>query len=88
MSDSVRKNLVLKDTGFMKKLYWRLVRRVWKNKLSNSISNDSIDELTLPHNNTIVNHYDYCDWIYRCSKTPDGLCNWCEDSGYCKMKNK
>lgn len=89
MSDSTRKNLVLKDTGYLKKLYWRIIRRVWKNKISNTITNGDITELELPNNNTIVGKYEYHDWIYRCDKDADWQsCSWCKDNGFCKIKNK
>ena len=88
MSDSIRKKAIIKDKGHLKESYWRMIRRIWKHKVKVSISKDDIENLTLPDPKAIVNDYDYSDYTLDCRGTELQLCDWCEDSGYCKMKNK
>jgi hypothetical protein len=51
-------------------LYWRRVRSAIKNKIR---SCDDLDKLEIPNPKTIVNDYDYCDYIidYEHDKGPD-----------------
>ncbi len=88
MSDSIRKKGIFKDKGPLKESYWRMIRRIWKHKVKVSISNDDVENLTLPQPKAIVNDYDYSDYSIDCRGTESKLCDWCEDSGYCKMKSK
>lgn len=60
MSRSRKKYSIVKDVGFMKKLYWKVIRRVSKQYLN---SNKEI-----PQPKEIINDYDYCDWKIKYSK--------------------
>ncbi len=65
MGKSYKKNPVVKDKGFDKDNYWRRVRGTTKNILrSKDIS--ELEEVPLPNPKTIVNDYDYRDWINSC----------------------
>lgn len=64
-----RKKPIIKDNGFHKDNYWRTVRRVQKSQLSKIPRNIDVTDLEddldvdIPPNKSIVNDYDYCDWI-------------------------
>jgi len=75
MSRSRRKPII-KDGGFGSE-YWRTIRRVWKHQIRKIPRNvvswisvddneiDFLDSVDLPHQRSIVNDYDYCDYIFR-----------------------
>lgn len=66
-----RKKAIYKDKGFRKKDYWKTVRRVHKVIIQKHKSDFIYDyhgdfgkEFNLPNPKSIVNDYDYCDYIY------------------------
>lgn len=52
-----RKLPVLKDKSFKKKLYWRNIR----SRINQLVR---VGEEELPDPKTLINDYDYIDWIY------------------------
>ena len=63
MSRSKRKDII-KDGGFSSE-YWRHVRRVQNNSLRSNLQLIDLEEIEIPQPKTIVNDYDYCDYIFR-----------------------
>ena len=55
MSRSYRKPY-FKVKGYMKSIYWRVIRRVNKNLMKSNKE--------LKHPKEIINDYDYCDYIW------------------------
>ena len=53
-----RKKPIIKDTCWTE-LYWRPIRREWKQKLKSQLYND---DFYLRNPKEIINDYDYCDW--------------------------
>lgn len=62
MSRSRRKYPIIRDVGYMKSIYWRVIRRIWKHEIQ---SNKEV----LSNPKELINDYDYCDWIYDCKNT-------------------
>ena len=56
MSRSYRKAIYKDNIG--KKTYWRRVRSHWKN-----LMRSGVDPEQLPSEKTIINDYDYCDYV-------------------------
>jgi hypothetical protein len=63
MSRSYKK-AIYKDRGHLKKLYWRIIRSNWKNKIRSNV-------FDLPNEKSIINDYNYRDYMYIFSKTSD-----------------
>ncbi len=83
MSKSFKKNPVGKLKGLNKDKYWSRVRATTKNILrSKDIS--ELEEVALPSPKTIVNDYDYVDYIFRC----DEGCRCIKEYGFKKCINK
>lgn len=61
MSRSIKKHAVVRQIGWMKRTYWRVVRRVSKQKLNS--------DKEIPNPKEIVNDWDYCDWKYEYDKS-------------------
>lgn len=61
-----RKKPIIKDVGFMKRDYWRVVRRVHKQEIRKQKRDFSYlgweDDFVLKNPKSIINDYDYCDW--------------------------
>lgn len=66
MSRSRRRNLILKDSGVGKDLYWRIVRSAMKQDLREEKDPRNAKE--------IVNDRDYTDWIYNCMSKKECRC--------------
>lgn len=64
MSNSYKKNPILKSGRWLKKLYWKLIRNNWKNIIK---SNDP-ENLEFENPKAIVNDYEHCDQISICTK--------------------
>ena len=62
---------VLKDRGWRKSEYWKVIRRTWKSIIKGS---RDVEEIDLPHPHSIVNDYDYHDWISSCIWDNDCYC--------------
>jgi hypothetical protein len=74
MSRSI-KQPVLKDKprNFKKSaIYWRTIRRVINHTIRNFKNN--LDEMVLPKEKSIVNDYDYCDYISDCRNNNNCYC--------------
>lgn len=84
MSRSRKKVAIVKDSGKAIR-YWRTVRR----RINTVIhSNRNLDELELPNPKTIVNDYDYHDWIYSSEWAKPGKWLTKEDIEHHKIKMK
>lgn len=55
---------IVKDVGFMKNFYHRIIRRKINQNLKQIKNIDDVDGVCLPEPKTIIGDYDYCDWIY------------------------
>ena len=47
-------------------LYWRPLRRIWKtliNKDFDRVNFDILEDMELPDRKSLINDYDYCDYI-------------------------
>ncbi len=83
MSKSFKKNPVGKVKGFDKDKYWSRVRATTKNILRNKDISE-LEEVALPSPKTIVNDYDYVDYIFRC----DEDCRCIKEYGFKKCIKK
>lgn len=58
-----RKKAIYKDKAD-KAWYWRVIRRVQNQVISQYKNYDSIEEIEeVPHEKTIINDWDYCDYV-------------------------
>jgi hypothetical protein len=86
MSRSI-KQPVLKDRprNFKKSaIYWRTIRRVINHTIRNFKNN--WDEMILPKEKTIVNDYDYCDYVSDCRDNNNCFCIKQYGTKKCKRK--
>ena len=62
-----RKRPIIKDVGFMKRDYWKVIRRVHKQEIKKHHHEFMYlgweDDFVLTNPKSIINDYDYCDWI-------------------------
>ena len=58
MGRSIKKKAVVKIRGHLKKLYWKLIRRIQKQDLNNGRDVRDPKE--------IINNYDYTDYVSVC----------------------
>ncbi len=61
MSRSRKKHLIVKDKG-IKSHYWKSIRRNWKQHLH---TNWDDPDIQFESPKTMINDWDYCDWIYK-----------------------
>ena len=78
MSKSVKKSAVVKVGGWIKDIYWSIVRS--RNKQRVNAGKDPLDEAE------IVNDYNYVDYRSYCTEYDDCYC--IRKYGYQKCKNK
>ncbi len=71
MSRSRKKVPIYKDRGFRKDSYWKTVRRRYKTIIKGNRDEES---LQFPNPKTIVNDYDYCDWLSDCRYKDNCYC--------------
>ena len=74
MNRSYRKPYI-KDKGKTKHEYWSPIRHTWKQIIHSSLP----EEIALPHQKTIINDYDYSDFLIILEKF---------DKGYKKYSRK
>jgi hypothetical protein len=74
MSHSYKKPIVKQKNRNFKKsqIYWRTIRRVINHTIRNFKNN--LDEMVLPKEKSIVNDYDYCDYISDCRNNNNCYC--------------
>ena len=80
MSRSYKKNPIYKDSSWLKKKYWSIVRSRHKTELNSGVHPE---DLTNPKE--IVNDYDYSDWHYHCWEED---CHCMKQYGFKKCMNK
>lgn len=80
MSRSRKKNNIIKSGRYLKKIWWRIVRRNWKQEANNP-------DPTFKHPFELLNQYDHLDSIYICNGDYD-TCSWCQKYGYKKCDRK
>jgi hypothetical protein len=81
MSNSYKKIPISKITGYLRKDYWKIIRRKIKSKLQDT---GDYEELQLPEPQEICNDYDYIDYILCC----DGDCRCLKEYGRKKCLDK
>lgn len=69
MSRSVKKNQIIKDKGFSRGEYYRVIRRRYKQKIQKWFTSDRSDP-EFPNKHSIINQCDRCDWIFRDENNP------------------
>lgn len=57
-----RKKLAIVKASVHSNGYWKTIRSRIKTKIKSHTTD--LEELELPNAKTIINDYDYCDWIY------------------------
>ena len=55
---------IVKDVGFMKKTYHKVIRSNINQKLKQVKDIEDAEELEIPEPETIIDDYDYCDWRF------------------------
>lgn len=65
MSNSYKKNKIGKQSGFLKKFYYKIIRRTYKSTIKNC---DNLKELELKNSKELINDCDYIDRTYICSE--------------------
>ena len=58
MGKSIRRKAVIKVRGHLKKMYWKLIRRIQKQDLANGRD--------IRNEKEIINDWDYIDYISKC----------------------
>jgi ribosomal protein S18 acetylase RimI-like enzyme len=66
MSNSYKNKPIVKIKGHLKKIYWKLIRRIQKQDLKNN--ND------IRNQKEIINDWDYVDYVSDCSNYNDCYC--------------
>lgn len=66
MSRSIRLPIIKDRPRNFKKstMYWRRVRRVSNTQLKSQLQHRDYDDIVIRDRHTIVNQYDYCDYIF------------------------
>jgi hypothetical protein len=81
MSRSFKKNRIIKSGRYLKKIWWKIIRRGWKQELT---KNQYDPDFKLPYE--LLNQYDHLDYKYIC--TNDFNTCWCNKFGIQKCKIK
>lgn len=79
MSRSKKKHAVAKDRGMTTHEYWSTIRHEWKQTLR---TNWEDEDIYFRNPKSIINDYNYCDWIYRADKEMSSTArrmNWYTD---------
>lgn len=74
MSRSIKQPILKDSSRSVKKsqVYWRKIRRVINYTIRKFKNN--LDEMILPKEKTIVNDYDYCDYVSDCRNDNNCYC--------------
>lgn len=81
MSRSVKKTPIIKSGRWLKSIWWKIIRKNWKQELK-----IKKEDAEFKDEYTINNQYNHCDYKYVCTNNFDTC--WCNKFGIQKCKIK